>query len=246
MQDLVFVDKALYFIQKARVQAQVRESHLKRNESEDPLTTEIKKRVYDLEKWLNSKVAEVVRAHPCYGWFSQIKGIGDLNIGKVICLIDIEKCQTISKLWRYALGAPIGEDGNKHVEKRTKGEPIHYNQMLKVMCWRLGQSFIKANNKYADYYRAEKEKIVQKLADKGIQVVPAANLPTEDGKKVEKDGKFSLGHVDRMAFRKMMKLFLSHLWLKWREAEGLPISQPYVIAKGGHEHIITAEEMVDD
>ena len=42
-----------------------------------------------------------------------------------------------------------------------------------------------------------------------------------------------------------MKLFLSHLWLKWREAEGLPITQPYAIAHGGHEHVISPDEMLD-
>lgn len=48
---------------------------------------------------------------------------------------------------------------------------------------------------------------------------------------------WSDGHVDNAGRRKMVKLFLSHLWMVWREAEGLPTSDPFVIASPDHpEH----------
>jgi len=43
------------------------------------------------------------------------------------------------------------------------------------------------------------------------------------------------GHIDAMARRKAVKLFLSHLWVKWRGIEGLPVTDPYVIEKLGHK-----------
>ncbi len=42
--------------------------------------------------------------------------------------------------------------------------------------------------------------------------------------------------MEAAARQKAAKLFLSHLWVVWREAEGLPTTDPYVIAKGGGEH----------
>ena len=45
-------------------------------------------------------------------------------------------------------------------------------------------------------------------------------------------------------FYTMVKIFLQHLWLKWRELEGLPISKPYSIERLGHAEYISAEEFV--
>lgn len=46
------------------------------------------------------------------------------------------------------------------------------------------------------------------------------------------------GHLHNMAKRKAGKVFLQHLWVKWRELEGLSISDPWIIAHGGHENYI--------
>jgi hypothetical protein len=46
------------------------------------------------------------------------------------------------------------------------------------------------------------------------------------------------GHVHNRAIRKTAKIFLQHLWLVWREAEGLPVSKPWVEQFGGHVDII--------
>jgi hypothetical protein len=47
------------------------------------------------------------------------------------------------------------------------------------------------------------------------------------------------------ARRKMVKIFLSHLWVKYREAEGLPISKPYALEYlEGHTHYISPDRFV--
>ena len=38
------------------------------------------------------------------------------------------------------------------------------------------------------------------------------------------------GHAHNRAVRKMVKTFLLDLYLNWRKAEGLPISEPYSVA----------------
>ena len=48
-------------------------------------------------------------------------------------------------------------------------------------------------------------------------------------------------HLHKMAKRYAGKIFLQHLWVKWREIEGLSVTQPWVIAHGGHEHYIEPE-----
>jgi hypothetical protein len=44
----------------------------------------------------------------------------------------------------------------------------------------------------------------------------------------------------------MVKIFLQHLWVTWRQLEGLPISEPYVQAIMGHANIITAPGAVNE
>lgn len=49
---------------------------------------------------------------------------------------------------------------------------------------------------------------------------------------------FNDGHLHHRAMRKTGKIFLQHLWLKWRESEGLSISKPYAEAMLGHTNIV--------
>lgn len=55
------------------------------------------------------------------------------------------------------------------------------------------------------------------------------------------------GRKEALAVRKTAKLFLSHLWQVWREAEGLPVTDPYAVRVLGHDpsHIIQPWEMVE-
>lgn len=240
------IANSLEFIQRSRVSAQVRKTHLSKRRKKCDLTNEILERTNFLESWLNSKLENEVKSHPAYDWFSKVKGIGDLNIGKVISLIDIKEASMISKLWRYAGYAPV----NGKAERRTTGKKLHYNQMLKLMCWRLAKSLIRAKAEYYDYYQEQKKRLTKRLEEEGHTIVPSAQLPKEKDsrtgkmKRVEKDGYFALGHVDTMAMRKMIKLFLSHLWLKWREAEGLEVTKPYAHAIQGHTDYRAPEEFM--
>jgi len=43
--------------------------------------------------------------------------------------------------------------------------------------------------------------------------------------------------IDMQARRKLIKLFLSHLWEVWRKLEGLPVVLPYPVKMGLHEYI---------
>lgn len=230
------------YIQKARVSAQVRLTHLKKQNKKCDVTERLLEKAHEFEKWLEDELAEQVKANPAYFWFSKIKGIGNVNIGKIIGEIDIQKASQVSKLWRFA---GFGVNGNGTSEKPIKGEKLHFNKTLKSMCWRLGKSLIRAKGKYYEFYKNEKERLLKREKEKGRKIVPSNKLPVKKGKHIETNKYIGLGHIDMMAMRKMIKLFLSHLWLEWRKAEGLPITNPYVQDIKGHSNLIHPEEMIE-
>ena len=98
---------------------------------------------------------------------------------------------------------------------------------------------------YGQHYLDQKSVLEQRLRNEGVQIVPTIKLPKKNGKYYEPEGMISEGHVHGMALRKMIKLFLSNLWLVWREALKLPITKPYAHEKLGHTHIINAWDMCD-
>lgn len=154
----------------------------------------------------------------------------------------IERLMTISALSKYS-GFDV-QDGK--APGRVAGSRNTYNSRLRSMCWRLGSSLLRAKGEFYSYYLAQKERYEQRYANTGVKIVPATSLPTnEKGKRYEPEGMISEGHVHNQALRKMIKLFLSCLWLAWREAEGLPVTKPYPIDKLGHDSFITPWEMVD-
>lgn len=105
---------------------------------------------------------------------------------------------------------------------------------------------ITATTKFTKYLLEQKAALRQKYIDKGYSIVPASSLPKDDNdKKYEPEGVISEGHLHNQALRKMIKLFLSCLWLEWRKAEGLPLTKPYAIGILEHAHYIDPWNMVD-
>lgn len=153
----------------------------------------------------------------------------------------IERLPTISALSKYS-GFDVQ---NGKAPARAKGSKTTYNSRLRSMCWRLASSLLRAKGKYYEYYLAQKERYTQRYLAEGKQIVPATSLPKVEGKKRETDAFISEGHIHNQALRKMIKLFLSGLWLTWREAAGLPVTKPYAIEQLGHDSFIDPWEMVD-
>lgn len=113
-------------------------------------------------------------------------------------------------------GSPVVGEAQK---KRSR-LPLGYNRKLKSLMWNITKNFMLNDSSYRIIYDREK------------------------AKKVAEGWGKSDGHRDRHAKRKMGKIFLSHLWVKWREAEGLPIRDPYVIEHTKHNDYYSPEEFV--
>jgi len=113
-------------------------------------------------------------------------------------------------------GFGLEADGTR--QRKHKGEKITYDVQLQSNCVMLGESLMFQKGSYYEYYLRQKEKF--------SELKPA--------------------HAHNRAFRHMIKLFLSHFWQTWREAEGLPSPPPYAFGILNHSsgHLIRPEEMV--
>ncbi|MBA7707796.1 hypothetical protein ES703_116679 [subsurface metagenome] len=263
---LTHMVNAALAVERLRVASEVRQSHLVKQNIHDTETEELYQRLRDLEDYIDGKVVDLIKAHPAYPWFSRVKGVGGENIGKVVAPIDIEKPNTISALWKFT-GFSV-EDGT--APRRVKGGgKLSYNSQLRSMCWRLASSLKRTKGKFYEYYIKEKEKYQERFLSQGCKILATPRgkwvcsncgaswekqrdiTPCCDSPQIEKKlrqeppGVIWAGHLDAMAVRKMIKLFLACLWLVWREAEGLPVSKPYAIDRLGHSQLISPWEMVD-
>jgi hypothetical protein len=169
---------------------------------------------------------------PIWGWVTSIKGLGAGGLAaQLLAQIDYpgpmpdrpDNFETVSKLWAFSGYAVV--DGSRQWPK--KGEKSPYNRRLKSIIYLIGDQFIKQQTPlYVDEYYKEKARL-RRLYPEPVK--------TNNGRWPYK---FTDSHVHRMARRKMVKIFLSHLWAKWREFEGLPITRPYAEAILGHENIV--------
>jgi len=186
---------------------------------------------------------------PIWDWLTGIKGLGAGGMAAQLLahIDDIGKFDTVSKLWRFAGYAVI--DGKREVPK--KGEKLHYNKLLKSLVYLIVDGFIKHHTQpYEQIYRDERERQLRLHPEPKC----ANGCEGECKKGTDKEGhttyrcsecggkaNFIPAHLHARAMRKAGKIFLQHLWLVWRELEGLPVSKPYVQDVLGHTHIIGPE-----
>ncbi len=166
----------------------------------------------------------------------------------------LDYADTISSLWRYA-GLAIFPDGT--IQKWRKGEKLDYNPELKSACWRVATSILKSglrkkclicgellssskiarhncNNaefitvaisRYAQYYLNVKEEEYKKVVDKGIKIIQSS----DNSKLFNDDSVISEVRIHKRAIRKMLRLFLAHLWIVWREKLGIEVTKPHSV-----------------
>jgi hypothetical protein len=179
----------------------------------DEMDTEIFDRLkwwYDmfeeLEKRATEELIEACKGIEIIERMCAIKGISYVYAAQIYSMVDIHRADTVSALWRYAGYAVI--EGKR--EYPVAGERMHYNKRLKTVLYNVAGSFMKARAPYSEIYYKSREYYEANREE------------------------WTKGHINNAARRKMTKLFLSHLWLVWRQIEGLPTREPYVHEKLGH------------
>jgi hypothetical protein len=209
-------------IQKTRIQFSNRVSAAERgadNGTYSYIFQKWLKKFEELEKDLDESISDMADEIPIIERMVKVKGVGKTLAMKIAVMIDIERADTVSSLWKYAgYGVTDGER-----DRPKTGEKLCYNKRLKSTCYLVASSFLKSNSPYRAIYDAAREQYEN---------------------KVDKDGKpWTKAHQHNAAMRKMIKIWLSHLWMVWREMEGLPTNKPWVFNENPHHRYITPEEM---
>lgn len=251
---------------KLKTKAKVRNELLDKTRDKDPITVSVYEQLLAVEDSLGNEIKKRAESHPAWPWLQRVKGCGCENTMKVIGLIDsmrerveitkdeyerlkkegvdvvernlggrkvyyrftgrrgLAAFSTVSKLWKFA-GMHV-VDG--HAPRRTKGAVLDWNCELRTMCWRLARSLIRARGVYYQEYLKAKEGYLARFKGKIVKSKKGVKVP---------EGYISLKHLDNMAVRKMIKLWLAHLWEVTRRKQGLPVRASYVVEKLGHHYI---------
>jgi hypothetical protein len=173
-------------------------------------------------------------------WSLSQTGIGPVIAAGLLAHIDIAKAPTAGHIWRFA-----GLDPTLTWEK---GQKRPYNARLKVLCWKIGDSFVKQSGRpncvYGHVYQERKAQEVERNEQGAFAEQARVSLETKrfgenDTRKRYEEGKLPDGRLDLRARRYAVKLFLSH-WhhVAYEVAYGAPPPKPYIIEHGGHTHFL--------
>ena len=172
-------------------------------------------------------------------WAMSIRGIGPVIAAGLAAHIDITQAPTVGHIWRFAGLDPTLE--------WNKGQKRPFNAKLKVLCWKVGESFVKVKNHDEDIYGKIydlRKRLEEERNDAG-QFAEQAKAKLEKfkiGKDTEAYKAYSIGklppaHIHARAKRYAVKLFLAHYHHVAYEVQyGEAPPKPYVIEQLGHAH----------
>lgn len=165
-----------------------------------------------VEDSIKKSLDDFSSADPVGRWSKSITGIGPVIAAGLLAHIDIEKAPTVGHIWRFA-----GLDPTMIWEK---GKKRPWNAALKVLCWKIGESFVKVSTNPKDFYgriyvsrkrleedRNAREMFKQQAEDKLKRFKIGK---TTEAYKHYSEGRLPPAHIHARAKRYAMKLFLSH------------------------------------
>jgi hypothetical protein len=132
--------------------------------------------------------------------------------------------------------------------KWEKKQRRPWNADLKVLCWKIGDSFVKISGRedayYGQVYRKRKELEVERdlaglFADQAAKTLEEKKIRDPETLKTYENGHLPAGRLDLRARRYAVKLFLSH-WheIAYTAEHGERPPFPYPIEHLGHAHVI--------
>ena len=172
-------------------------------------------------------------------WAMSIRGSGPVIAAGLAAHIDITQAPTVGHIWRFAGLDPTLE--------WNKGQKRPFNAKLKVLCWKVGESFVKVKNHDEDIYGKiyDLRKRLEEERNEAGQFAEQAKAKLEKfkiGKDTEAYKAYSIGklppaHIHARAKRYAVKLFLAHYHHVAYEVQyGEAPPKPYVIEQLGHAH----------
>jgi hypothetical protein len=215
------------------------------------------RRQYGEEEIMRKNMARSLPHQPIWNkWLSHVRGIGPTLGCKLLARLDPNEADHASSFWAYcglatvpgvkyrclecrvekawpegykvsgkhqALGTSRKcqgellriagpEDGIRVAQPRgVRGEKATYDRNAKKLMYVVFTSFLKLKGPYEEFYRKEREKADRERPN------------------------WTEGRKYWLAVRKTQKLFLAHLWEVWRADLGLPVTDPWIFAHGGHD-----------
>ena len=192
--------------------------------------------MFDIEKRLRDLLGRYAAADPVGAWAQSICGIGPVISAGLLAHIDIANAPTVGSIWRFAGLDPTTE--------WKKGERRPWNARLKVLCWKIGESFIKVSGNERDIYGhliLERRAYEHAKNDAGDYADQAAAIlarnPNHKQRKIYAEGRLPDGHILARAKRWGVKLFLAHYHeVAYWEHYGEAPPAPYIFEHGGGKH----------
>lgn len=194
-----------------------------------------------LEESIKAALDAYSNASPVGRWMRSQKGIGPVIAAGFLAHLDITKAETAGAFWSFA-----GLDPRKTWEK---GQKRPWNADLKVLCWKLGESFVKVSGYedafYGKLYKERKALEIERNEKGEFADQAAAKLEkfkigkTTDAYKAYSVGKLPPAHIHARATRFAVKIFLSNLHhIMYVDHHGKEPPLPYAIGILGHAHMI--------
>ncbi len=212
------------------------------DQSRDPsaLSTWLTEQSIFLEGQLRGALLVWANATPLGRWSMSIVGIGPVLAAGLLAHLDIERSATAGSIWRFA--------GLDPTVVWKKGEPRPWNATLKVLCWKIGESFIKTKTRqgsqYGPLYDARKQYEIDRNevgynATYARHMLETFNFRKDSiARQAYLEGKIPPMQIRRRSARYVTKLFLAH----WHEVAyflhyGKLPPLPYPIVYLGHVHV---------
>lgn len=198
----------------------------------------------DMNRTLEGQIKVALDAYsggdPTGIWLRSQKGIGPVIAAGLLAHLDITKAETAGAFWSFA--------GMEPSKTWDKGKKRPWNADLKVLCWKMGESFVKVSGSDDAYYaKAYKERKLLEIErnERGDFAAQAASAlenkkydKTTDAYKAYIQGKLPPAHIHARARRYAIKLLLSDLHhVMYVAHHGKEPPLPYAIGIMGHAHI---------
>lgn len=194
-----------------------------------------------LEDQIKAALGPYAKSHAAGRWALAQKGIGPVIAAGLLANINIEKTPTASNLWSFA--------GLNPDAVWKAGEKRPWNASLKVLCWKIGHSFVLQSNRetafYGHLYKERKAMYVARnlsgvYADTAAETLKAKKFKASPTKVAYEAGLLPDGRIDLRAQRIAVKMFLAHFHHVLYESHyGKPPPNPYVTDHVvGHPHYV--------
>lgn len=240
-----FLVDAYYIMQEDRKRSYNQERALITSQEPHDIISWFAAQNKHLEKQIATTLDIYSASKPEGVWARRQCGIGPIISAGLIANVSLHdpktgERSTAAKLWRFA--------GLDPTSKWEKGKKRPWNASLKVLSFKIGDSFVKTCNLEDSFYGPvyKKRKLLEIERNEQFlfkaqaeYILKTKNIDKKtDAYKAYSVGKLPDAHIHARARRYAAKLFLSHYLEVAQRLHGIEPAIPYIIAVAGHADYI--------